>query len=116
MDALKYAMKEIESYVNEDKRTVVTTIRVEDYMGDIDAKFTGKAKCSPEDKFDEKMGKKISKQRAWIKYNKFAKYLLKRDIDRYTALANKAKQMYEEYDEYEKQATNKLNKLIEEVK
>lgn len=92
MDALKYVTKEIESYVNEDKRTVVTTIRIKDYMGDIDANFIGKAKCSPEDKFDEKIGKKISK------------------------LASKAKQMYEEYDEYEKQATNKLNELIEEVK
>lgn len=116
MDALKYVTKEIESYVNENKRTVVTTIKVKDYMGDIDAKFIGKAKCSPEDKFDEKIGKKISKQKAWIKYNKFAKHLLKRDIDRYTALTNKAKQMYEKYNEYEKQATNKLNELIEEVK
>ena len=31
--------------------------------------YTGKAKCSPEDKFDIELGKKISLTRAWLKYN-----------------------------------------------
>nr|DAI45000.1 MAG TPA: hypothetical protein [Caudoviricetes sp.] len=65
--------KKINSYVNEEKKVVTTTIKatIEDDFSLFPnfAKFVGKAKCSQEDDFDVELGKKISKNRAWLKYD-----------------------------------------------
>lgn len=63
--------KEIYTYVNEKEKTVVTVLKVWglcDYYYEY-KKFVGKSKCSPEDKFDIELGKKLSKTRAYQKYD-----------------------------------------------
>lgn len=73
--------KEIYTYVNEEKKTVTTVLKVwglydcHHYMNDFSfityeyKKFVGRAKCLPEDKFDIELGKKLSKARAYQKYD-----------------------------------------------
>lgn len=60
--------KKINTYVNEEKRVVVSVIVEEDEYGFMH-KYTGKAKCSKEDVFDINVGKKLSLARAWLKYD-----------------------------------------------
>ena len=60
--------REVFTHINEEKRTVVSVIKVDDETGDY-RKFTGKAKCAPEDNFDLETGKKLSLARAWLKYD-----------------------------------------------
>jgi len=58
-------MKETKYYVNEAKRTVVCVISLD---GEYEIEnFIGKAKCSPEDSWDEEKGKEIARLRAMIK-------------------------------------------------
>jgi hypothetical protein len=60
-------MKETKYYVNPEKKTVVCVITIQDdYFGEIH-RFEGKAKCSPEDVFDENVGREIAQNRAFIK-------------------------------------------------
>jgi len=60
-------MKETKYFVNPEKKTVVCIITVQDdYFREIHC-FEGKAKCSPEDTFDEETGRKIAQKRAYIK-------------------------------------------------
>lgn len=60
-------MKETKYYVNPEKKTVVCVISIQDnYFGEIH-RFEGKAKCSPEDVFDENVGRQIAQDRAFIK-------------------------------------------------
>lgn len=60
-------MKETKYYVNPEKKTVVCVITIQDdYYGEI-RRFEGKAKCSPEDAFDENIGRQIAQNRAFIK-------------------------------------------------
>ena len=60
-------MKETKYYVNPEKKTVVCVITIrDDYFGQTH-RFEGKAKCSPEDVFDENIGRKIAQNRAFIK-------------------------------------------------
>ena len=60
-------MKETKYYVNPEKKTVVCVITIQDdYFGEIH-RFEGKAKCSPEDAFDENIGRQIAQNRAFIK-------------------------------------------------
>ena len=56
----------IEYYVDEDKRTVVAVLQIEE-TGRI---FKGKAKCDPKDTFNEKVGMTIAKMRALRKWMK----------------------------------------------
>lgn len=60
--------KKIKTYINEEKKVVVTVIIEEDEYGFIH-KYTGKAKCSSEDEFNVEFGKKLSLSRAWLKYD-----------------------------------------------
>ncbi len=111
----KYGLsKEINSYVNEEKGVVTTTIKAT-IKDDFDlfpnfAKFVGKAKCSQEDDFNVELGKKISKNRAWLKYDKAIlkgirieieeeeEYLeaLKKDEQKYINLIQKTENKIEE--------------------
>lgn len=60
-------MKETKYFVNPEKKTVVCIITVQDeYFREIH-RFEGKAKCSPEDTFNEEIGKEIARNRAFIK-------------------------------------------------
>lgn len=60
-------MKETKYYVNPEKKTVVCVITIQDdIFGDL-LRFEGKAKCSPEDAFDENIGRQIAQNRAFIK-------------------------------------------------
>lgn len=61
--------KEFKTYINPEKRTVVTTIKERDFFNDNLEKYTGKSKCSPEDNFDIELGKRLSLSRAWLKYD-----------------------------------------------
>lgn len=85
IEFLDYTSKKIKIYVNEEKKIVVTIIEM--YVtvpGDEPAlfkKFIGKAKCMDEDKFDTQIGIKLSKDRAWIKYNEFCIKIIHREID-----------------------------------
>ncbi len=67
------AKKVVKTYIDEDKKVVVTKIKVRDFCFDDffmeERTYTGKAKCSPEDTFDVELGKKISLARAWMKYD-----------------------------------------------
>lgn len=67
------AKKVVKTYIDEDKKVVVTKIKVRDFCFDDffmeERNYTGKAKCSPEDIFDVELGKKISLTRAWLKYD-----------------------------------------------
>lgn len=57
--------------VNEAKKTAVCVLEVEDLLGSWNSlRFTGKAKCSPEDQWNEETGKKIAYSRAYIKMKK----------------------------------------------
>lgn len=65
--------KSVKTYVNEEKGVVVTKIievtKGFNFFDDIYDVYQGKAKCSPEDKFDVETGKKLSLARAWLKYD-----------------------------------------------
>ena len=54
----------LNTYVNKEKRTIVVIIT------EGSQSFIGKAKCSPNDSFDESKGKKIALKRAQIKFYK----------------------------------------------
>jgi hypothetical protein len=54
-------------YINKDKGVVVCIITVDGFYQDLT--FVGKASCSPEDEFDENLGKRIANLRAHIKYH-----------------------------------------------
>ena len=60
-------MKETKYYVNPEKKTVVCVITIQDDYFDDLLRFEGKAKCSPEDVFDENIGRQIAQNRAFIK-------------------------------------------------
>ena len=61
-------MKETKYYVNPEKKTVVCVITIlDDCFGVKIHRFEGKAKCSPEDVFDENIGREIAQNRAFIK-------------------------------------------------
>lgn len=60
-------MKDTKYFVNTEKKTVVCIITVQDdFLGNVH-RFEGKAKCSPEDTFDENIGREIAQNRAFIK-------------------------------------------------
>ena len=59
-----------------------------DYLNASGMKFYGEAKCSPEDVFNEKTGKRLAKKRLLVKYNRVLSMLdeellkaLQNDID-----------------------------------
>lgn len=57
--------------VNEEKKTVVCILEVEYLLGSWESlRFTGKAKCSPDDQWDVETGRKIAYSRAYIKMKK----------------------------------------------
>ena len=58
-------MRSYRYIVNEEKRTVVCIITV--YKKYCEGTFTGIAKCSPDDRFDETHGKLLAKRRAILK-------------------------------------------------
>jgi hypothetical protein len=83
-------MKETKYYVNPEKKTVVCVITIQDdYYGEIH-RFEGKAKCSPEDAFDENIGRQIAQNRAFIKM-KIHFLNLKRSVR--LAIANRTKEL-----------------------
>jgi len=59
----------LNTYINEGKRTIVVVLT----EGNLS--FVGKAKCSPNDIFDESKGKKIALKRAQIKFYKHLKQM-----------------------------------------
>jgi ribonuclease I len=70
-------MKETKFYTNLEKKTVVCVITIhDDYFGEIH-RFEGKAKCSPDDNFDEAIGREIAQNRAFIKMKTHFKNLKK---------------------------------------
>jgi len=88
---------ETEYFVNKEKRTVVCVMTT---YGEIDhrlnkynmsftpffsyndyCKYVGKAKCSPEDVWDEKFGKKLAEHRAMEKRRKFVNKTLTEVIE-----------------------------------
>lgn len=105
-----------ESFINEDKKTVVTVI-YETFADEEDiffldkpiyAKFTGKAKCSPEDTFDIELGKKLSLARAWLKRDMaYRKYLDEQIEEAQNTLDNLEKE--------EEEITNKIEATIAKI-
>lgn len=61
--------KEFKTYINPEKRTVVTIIKERNFFEDNLCKYIGKSKCSPEDNFNIELGKRLSLARAWLKYD-----------------------------------------------
>ena len=56
----------IEYYIDEDKRTVVAVLTIEE-TGEI---FKGKAKCDPKDDFNQAIGETLARARALRKWKK----------------------------------------------
>ncbi len=86
---MEYLQSYVETsyYVDEDKKTVVCVIETcneierrlnkyelpHDYMGEVFPdvrRYVGKAKCCPEDKWDESYGRKLAEYRAMMKRTK----------------------------------------------
>lgn len=85
-------MKETKYYVNPEKKTAVCVITLMDGYRPM-ARFEGKAKCSPDDQFDEETGKEIALNRATIQmksylrdYKKFLRKAVARKIEELTVL------------------------------
>lgn len=55
---------ETKYYINKEKGVVVCKITIQDRWTEIT--YTGKARCLPEDTFDEELGKRIANTRAHI--------------------------------------------------
>lgn len=115
----KDLLKEINTYVNEEKRVVTTAINVsfkDDFaINPIFAKFVGKARCSQEDNFDLELGKQISKNRAWIKYDNAMLKGIRAEIN---DVMDYLVQLKEEEDKYEKlieKTTKKIEDLCESI-
>ena len=83
-------MKDTKYFVNIEKKTVVCVITVQDdFLGNVH-RFEGKAKCSPEDIFDENIGREIAQNRAFIRmkahFREYKKDLSKAINDRIARL------------------------------
>ena len=65
-------MRTYDYIVKEDERVVVCIMSVwnDEYTNPRKFRFSGVAKCSPEDTFDEETGKKIAQRRALLKFKK----------------------------------------------
>lgn len=65
-------MRTYDYIVKEDERVVVCIMSVwnEEYTNPRKFRFSGVAKCSPEDTFNEETGKKIAQRRALLKFKK----------------------------------------------
>lgn len=77
---------ETKYFVNEEKRTVVCTL--ETYEG----KFTGIAKCDPEDMFVKELGMRIANYRAHIAMHQFER---NEEIRVYDLMVNKVNRIAE---------------------
>lgn len=115
VEILDYVTKNVKTYVNEEKKTVTTVIEACIKMPETDTeffkRFVGKAKCAPEDKFDVEIGKKISKNRAWIKYNDGCIKILDKEMDELMDFENVLDGKRFEYAEYNQTAIKELKKL-----
>lgn len=115
IEILDYIKKNVKTYVNEKKKTVVTVIEayieIPENGSTFFKKFVGKAKCSPEDKFDVEIGKKISKNRAWIKYNDACINILNEEMNEIMDFKNMIGKKILKYTDYNKTAIKNLKKL-----
>lgn len=116
IEFLDYTSKKIKTYVNEEKKTVVTIIEM--YVtvpGDepvLFKKFIGKAKCMDEDKFDTQIGIKLSKDRAWIKYNDTCMKIIHREMGETDDFVNILGGKLLEYAHYNISARDEIKQLI----
>lgn len=116
IEFLDYTSKKIKTYVNKEKKMVITIIEM--YItvpGDeptLFKKFIGKAKCMDEDKFDVKIGTKISKDRAWIKYNNTCMKIINKEIEETDSFVNALGDKLLEYTHYNQSARDEISTLV----
>lgn len=116
IEFLDYTSKRIKTYINEEKKIVVTIIEI--YVtvpGDepvLFRKFIGKAKCMNEDKFDAKIGTKISKDRAWIKYNNACIKIINKEMDETDDFVNVLGGKLLKYMHYSQSARDEITSLV----
>ena len=63
---LNISVNMVEYYIDEDKRTVVAVLTIEE----TGAIYKGKAKCDPNDKFNQEIGETLARMRALRKWKK----------------------------------------------
>lgn len=103
---MKYQIK---TYVNEEKKIVVTSIY------DFNKKYTGKAKCSDEDKFDLNIGKQISLKRAWIKYDEAKLKEIRKQVETAKRKFDELKEKELDYVLLLESEKDKLDKIFENI-
>ena len=77
-----------EYYVNKEKRIVVCKIHF--YADHNSWVVTAKAKCSPDDIFDEEIGRKLANTRCHTEYHRKMKQVSEKEVNYLTERLNKA--------------------------
>lgn len=103
---MKYQIK---TYINKEKRTVVTSIY------DFNKKYIGKAKCSKDDEFDLNIGKQISLKRAWIKYDEAKLKEIRKQVETAKRKFDELKEKELDYVLLLESEKDKLDKIFENI-
>lgn len=124
-----------EFYVNEEKRTVVCKIHgcLTGFSGEVENElvatcpatkvsfednfaiqsFTGKAKCCPGDKFDEKIGRQIAESRAKMKVYATLQQMAAKSREHYEKQAQMAQAVEDKYLAILSVEAGRINKLVD---
>lgn len=134
-DTLKFRFDRTQFYVNEEKRTVVCKLTgiLTGFTGDFEnelagsakntkvafadefavMEFTAKAKCCPNDTFDEKTGKQIAESRAKMKVYATLQQMASKAAEYYTRQATVAADTQDKYLAILSVEAGRIEKLVD---
>lgn len=134
-DTLKFRFDRTQFYVNEEKRTVVCKLTgiLTGFTGDFEnelagsakntkvafadefavMEFTAKAKCCPNDTFDEKTGKQIAESRAKMKVYATLQQMAAKSREHYEKQAQTAQAVEDKYLAILSVEAGRIEKLVD---
>lgn len=134
-DTLKFRFDKTQFYVNEEKRTVVCKLSgvLTGFTGEFEnelagtaaatkvafadefaiMEFTAKAKCCPNDSFDEKVGKQIAESRAKMKVYATLQQMAAKSREHYEKQAQMAQAVEDKYLAILSVEAGRINKLVD---